>query len=171
MNATRHITAALVAATIGLGATPGVEAAAITFSLQEYSATNVLTTTMPGAVVVQTGPESWIVDFTATPVVLLFEMLDRVWLDAEPGYINQVIVLDDKHLSARSDILLETFQPTANSYCNTGAPLPNGATCLIGHAADNYFVTWTYPTPIPAAVWLFGSALGVMGVMRRKFTS
>ncbi len=25
--------------------------------------------------------------------------------------------------------------------------------------------------PIPAAVWLFGSALGVMGWMRRKATS
>jgi hypothetical protein len=27
------------------------------------------------------------------------------------------------------------------------------------------------PVPVPAAVWLFGSALGLMGVMRRKISS
>jgi len=168
MNAKRHITATLVAATLGLGLTSGAEAAAIGFSLNEYSATNVLTTSLPGAAIIPTGPESWIVDLSATPV-FLFTGLDRVWLDAEAGFINRVTAVDDKHLIAESDISLSSFQPTVDSYCGTGGPLPNGATCLIGYSsADTYYVTWTYPTPIPAAVWLFGSALGTLGWMRKR---
>ena len=41
--------------------------------------------------------------------------------------------------------------------------------------APDYFVTGGtisgVPVPIPPAVWLFGSALGLMGVMRRKLAS
>lgn len=36
---------------------------------------------------------------------------------------------------------------------------------------DEAFIANISPIPIPPAVWLFGSALGVMGWMRRKLTS
>ncbi len=38
-------------------------------------------------------------------------------------------------------------------------------------ALDNVRIAAPAVVPVPAAVWLFGSALGVMGVMRRKISS
>lgn len=37
--------------------------------------------------------------------------------------------------------------------------------------ANQTYMTFQSTIPVPAAVWLFGSALGVMGVMRRKIAS
>lgn len=37
--------------------------------------------------------------------------------------------------------------------------------------ANQTYMTFQSTIPVPAAVWLFGSALGVMGVMRRKLAS
>jgi len=175
MNAKRHITATLVAATLGLGATTWADAANIGFSLNEYSATNVLTSSLPGVLVAPQGPESWILDFSATPLdfSIAGPGYDLVWVDAEPGYLNRVTVLDPKHLLAESDIDYSAFVPTVNSFCGTQGPMLNGVTCIIGNdpsSNDLYFVTWKYPAPVPvpAAVWLFGSALGTLGWMRKR---
>lgn len=46
-----------------------------------------------------------------------------------------------------------------------------GNTLTLGNATLTSGLTWTLtttPVPVPAAVWLFGSALGLMGWMRRK---
>lgn len=50
-----------------------------------------------------------------------------------------------------------------------------GSTLSIGNASTcgtcsspNSGYNWTLTTPIPAAVWLFGSALGLMGIARRR---
>lgn len=48
----------------------------------------------------------------------------------------------------------------------------NGTTLVLSNAnqtlTSGYTMTFTTVIPVPAAVWLFGSALGLMGVMRRR---
>ena len=46
--------------------------------------------------------------------------------------------------------------------------LPAGytASSISGNIADNHFVL--APVPLPAAIWLFGSAFGGLGLMRRR---
>ena len=46
-----------------------------------------------------------------------------------------------------------------------------GSTLVLSNSNVTYSGSYTYTfnlVPVPAAVWLFGSALGVMGLMRRK---
>jgi hypothetical protein len=45
---------------------------------------------------------------------------------------------------------------------------PNLSTALVSHSGDPGFWSAPVAVPIPAAVWLFGSALGLLGWMRRK---
>ena len=69
-----------------------------------------------------------------------------------------------------------------------GTPSVSGLTCSIGTGSDqcgvslgsgglqfgtfDAFLTFnTNVVPVPAAVWLFGSALGLMGAMRRRATA
>ncbi len=52
--------------------------------------------------------------------------------------------------------------PASDGWVGRGWMLPGGTT-------DDWLVTATL-VPVPAAVWLFGSALGLLGWMRRKAT-
>lgn len=52
--------------------------------------------------------------------------------------------------------------PTSDGWVGRGWLLPEGST-------DDWLVTATI-VPVPAAVWLFGSALGLLGWMRRRAT-
>ena len=52
------------------------------------------------------------------------------------------------------------------------APAMTPATAYFpGGPAGSGLVAGPGVVPVPAAVWLFGSALGLMGVMRRKISS
>jgi hypothetical protein len=54
-------------------------------------------------------------------------------------------------------------------YCGGVNTFVNQCSAQAGRYAFHRPGTWTVSSvPIPAAVWLFGSALGLMGVMRRK---
>jgi hypothetical protein len=54
----------------------------------------------------------------------------------------------------------------SNASCNPSAPgNANGCSTTSGANAG---YTWTLSTPVPAAVWLFGSAVGLLGLARRR---
>jgi len=62
-----------------------------------------------------------------------------------------------------------------SSFFDEERPLGPGEYMVFHDAFYNNYnpASWTWtlqvePVPIPASVWLFGSALGLMGVMRRK---
>jgi hypothetical protein len=53
-----------------------------------------------------------------------------------------------------------------NRSCNLYAP--GNANGCATNGGFNTGYAWTLSTPVPAAVWLFGSALGLLGVARRR---
>jgi hypothetical protein len=116
-----------------LSAGQAAQGAAIAFALVEDADSNTLTTTLPGAVVIALGPEKWSIDILATGISALDAILwpiivDRVWVDDDPGFINRVSYLDATHLLAESDIPLAGYTPNLpHSYCGYGAPMPLGA--------------------------------------------
>jgi hypothetical protein len=65
-------------------------------------------------------------------------------------------------------------QTLANSYSSmTSTALGGGRFRLSTNTTgtSGYDFVFQVAVPVPAAVWLFGSALGLMGVLRRKLTS
>lgn len=68
------------------------------------------------------------------------------------------------------DMSLGAPQTLANSYSNLALSNVSGNTWMLSNGVVNvggYDFTFNV-VPVPAAVWLFGSALGLMGVARRR---
>ena len=60
----------------------------------------------------------------------------------------------------------------ASSYSGTIDPIVNiDPTWLANNPGYSLVVSSNFAVPLPPAVWLFGSALGLMGAVRRKITS
>ena len=78
------------------------------------------------------------------------------------------------------DLSPNSFLATSNNLSGATPPLyafystAQPGTIPAGWTTSNGTEFWAGVTtivPVPAAVWLFGSALGVMGVIRRKISS
>ena len=76
-----------------------------------------------------------------------------------------------QNISAYNDFATVSFDGThlvmSNGFCNPFAPGNANGCATTGGVNAGY--SWNLSTiPIPAAVWLFGGALGVLGVVRRR---
>lgn len=97
---------------------------------------------------------------------------DNIWIDGNfptsllPGQTLSGFKAASTELTARSSVRWFAFSSNGTytgSFCtmNCGAPYGN----------PGFEYSALSVVPVPAAVWLFGSALGVIGVMRRKISS
>ena len=71
------------------------------------------------------------------------------------------------------DVVSGPPQTLANSYSNLMLKNLDGGNWSLSNVVpltSGYTFTFNVPAvvPVPAAVWLFGSAIGLMGVMRRR---
>ncbi len=85
------------------------------------------------------------------------------------GALDMIFVMQDNG----SSLILGNW----NNLATNGSEAPNGA-CLnpgsasaidpTGFCRRAHWLSLSYQVPVPAAVWLFGSALGVLGALRRR---
>jgi hypothetical protein len=82
------------------------------------------------------------------------------------GALDMVLVIADNIGSGGTLILANwNSDSTFNQSCIQTAP---GAPVLAGCNRAHWLIFSTNPVPVPAAVWLFGSAMGLLGVARRR---
>jgi hypothetical protein len=97
--------------------------------------------------------------------------LPQVWIE-KPGDtgFNVLSIIGPNELS----LVSETTNPGTNdNFCGTGSPLNPGVTCFIGSdgLGNDYFASISeITTPLPAALPLFATGLGGLGLLgwRRK---
>ncbi len=93
--------------------------------------------------------------------------------ELDGGGVSQAEILGGGPLFGTADWVTYMFTTTAGPDVSGGVTFQIGAVCGAGAGCladifvDNVSVS-VAPIPVPAAVWLFGSALGLLGLSRRK---
>jgi hypothetical protein len=107
-------------------------------------------------------------NWTITLPGVTFSDLPQIWVE-KPGDrgFNVLSVFSRTTLSLTS----ETFTLPNSDFCGTGSPLALGVSCAIGVDANGSFFASinevVTTTPIPAALPLLASGVGVLGVFGR----